>query len=292
MDTLRTIERAPMATMESSVVSGAGGLPKVVLVAADGARAEVLLHGAHVTSWVPAGDTERLFLSSRSDFQSGRAVRGGVPVIFPQFANEGPLPKHGFARNTAWRLVTLSPDGHARFRLASSSATEAMWPHTFVAELLIAVKGKSLDVTLRISNTGATPVTFTAALHTYLRVSDVREAHIRGLGGLSYRDATQRGEQRQEMVDEVAIVGEVNRIYFDARSPVTVEERDRTTVIEMQGFNDVVVWNPGSVGSAALADMEPDGYLRMLCVEPAVIGTPVTLPPAGRWTGRQRLLAG
>jgi len=273
------------------VVSGAGGLPKVVLVAADGARAEVYLHGAHVTSWVPAGDTERLFVSSRAEFASGRAVRGGVPVIFPQFANEGPLPKHGFARNTAWRLVTLSPNGRARFRLASSSATEKIWPHTFVAELLIAVEGKFLDVALRIINTGATPLTFTAALHTYLRVDDVREAHIGGLRGLSFRDATLGGELRQESADEVGIVDEVNRIYFDVRSPVTVDQRDRTTIVDMRGFNDVVVWNPGSAGGAALSDMEPDGYLRMLCVEPAVIGTPVTLPPSGHWIGSQRLLA-
>lgn len=273
------------------MVSGAGGLPKVVLVAGDGARAEVYLHGAHVTSWVPAGDTERLYLSSRAEFASGRAVRGGVPVIFPQFANEGPLPKHGFARNTAWRLVTLSPNGNARFRLASSSATEKIWPHTFVAELLIAVEGKSLDVTLRVFNTGAAPLTFTAALHTYLRVDDVRAAHIGGLRGLSYRDATLGGELRQESADEVGIVGDVNRIYLDVRSPVTVRERDRTTLVEMQGFNDVVVWNPGSAGGAALSDMDPDGYLKMLCVEPAVIGTPVTLPAAGHWSGSQRLLA-
>src|SRR5258705_11634652 len=85
--------------------AGVGGLPLVKLRAADGATADVYLHGAHVTSWRPTpGDEERLFLSARSEFRPGTAIRGGIPVIFPQFAAEGPLVRHGFARTSEWRL--------------------------------------------------------------------------------------------------------------------------------------------------------------------------------------------
>jgi hypothetical protein len=41
--------------MTFATASGAGNLPKVLLVARDGARAEICLHGAHLTSWIPAG---------------------------------------------------------------------------------------------------------------------------------------------------------------------------------------------------------------------------------------------
>lgn len=282
-----------MPNSEQSTDVGEGGLPKVVLVAADGARAEVYLHGAHVTSWIPAGDTERLFLSSRSAFGSGSAIRGGVPVIFPQFANEGPLPKHGFVRNMPWQLVAASPHGadvaEATFRLSSSPATEAIWPHAFVAELAVAVRAQSLDIELSVVNSGSDPFTFTAALHTYLRVADARQTLVRGLVGHSYRDSAAGGMRRDDVAEHLAIAGEIDRVYLDVSSPVTVEDSDRVTRVEMDGFTDVVVWNPGSTRSAALPDMEPDGYLRMLCIEAAAVGTPVTVARGERWSGSQRL---
>src|SRR5688572_25010680 len=96
----------PAPSADPHAVTGAGGLPKIVVEAPDGARAELYLHGAHVTSWRPAGaGGERLFLSAASEFRTDAAIRGGVPVIFPQFAGRGPLPKHGFARTAEWTLV-------------------------------------------------------------------------------------------------------------------------------------------------------------------------------------------
>src|SRR5512135_835144 len=106
----------------SPLIPGVNGLPKVVLANPDGSRAEVYVHGAHVTSWRPVGDEERLYLSPASEFRDGVAIRGGVPVVFPQFSNCGPLPKHGFARNVAWDLIGVS-DGLARFQLRDSDAT-------------------------------------------------------------------------------------------------------------------------------------------------------------------------
>src|SRR5512146_3353582 len=83
---------------DTTLSAGRNNLPKVILHGPDGAQAEVYLHGAQVTSWKAADGLERLFLSERSDFLPGSAIRGGVPVIFPQFNELGPLIKHGFAR--------------------------------------------------------------------------------------------------------------------------------------------------------------------------------------------------
>ncbi|MFX6031775.1 hypothetical protein ABTE99_19565, partial [Acinetobacter baumannii] len=69
----------------------------------------VALQGAQVLSWVMADGVERLYLSPRSVFDGHTAIRGGVPVCFPQFNQRGPLAKHGFARNLPWRVVDEGP---------------------------------------------------------------------------------------------------------------------------------------------------------------------------------------
>src|SRR5262245_32699063 len=171
---------------------GREGLPSLALVAGDGARAEVYLHGAHVTSWIPAGGDERLFLSARSRFGPGEAIRGGIPVCFPQFAAQGPLPNHGFARTSVWELAeaqrTVTGAARALLRLADSPATRAQWSHPFALELTVSVTGRTLELGLTVINTGAKAFEFTGALHSYLRVADVRRATVRGLQNVRYRD--------------------------------------------------------------------------------------------------------
>ena len=268
----------------------------VALRASDGARAEVYLHGAHVTSWTPAGGSgERLFLSATSEFRAGAAIRGGVPVIFPQFATEGPLPRHGFARTTAWELVATedaaSGAGAATFRLTDSDTTRAIWPHAFVAELAVSVGGPRLELRLTVANTGPAPFAFTGALHTYLRVANVHDAAVRGLSGARYRDSAGGGAERFDPDPELRIRGEMDRVYLDAPDELEVREPGRTTVVRKEGFRDVVVWNPGAERGAALKDLEPGGYARMLCVEAAMVGSPVRLAPGERWMGSQILTA-
>lgn len=265
---------------------------RIVLQAADGARAEVYLHGAHVTSWTPAGaDRDALFLSANADFGDGKAIRGGIPVIFPQFAAEGPLPKHGFARDRAWRLVAGERPDQALFELADTPETRAIWNHAFRAELRVTVSGAALEVALTVQNTGDTPFSFTAALHTYLRVDDIARTVLRGLRGTRIRDKVAGGD-RVEEADELRIAGEVDRVYLDAPPSLEMVDGERRMTIQSNGFPDTVVWNPGAALAARLADLEPGGERRMLCVEAAAVGTPVHLEPGARWTGSQTLTAG
>jgi glucose-6-phosphate 1-epimerase len=269
---------------------GTGGLPRLQLAAADGARAEIYAHGAHLTSWVPAGGAERLYLSGTARFAPGAAIRGGVPVIFPQFAGEGPLPKHGFARALPWEPVTAE-GGSALFRLADNVATRATWPQAFVAELGVSIGGTALEVALLVENTGTTAFAFTAALHTYLRVADIAAVRLHGLQGLRYRDTALGGVESREVQEAMGIAGEVDRIYFDAPSQLELVEPGRRLVIESAGFADAVVWNPGAERAAALNDLDAGGWRHFLCVESAIIGRPVHLEPGQRWSGMQRLLA-
>lgn len=271
------------------------GLDRLVLRSSDGASAEVHLHGAHVTSWRPASSgEERLFLSTRSEFRRHTAIRGGIPVIFPQFAAEGPLPKHGFARTSAWKLAdeTHEPDGGAvaAFTLASSPETLAIWPASFIATLTVRVHGATLRVELGVENTGAKTFAFTAALHTYLRVHDVSRTTLAGLQGTRYRESGAPGVFNVD--DDVAlhIAGEVDRVYVDAPRRLVMVEPTRELAIEAAGFHDVVVWNPGALRAAEMTDMEAAGERRMLCVEAAAVQKPIRLHPDDAWTGSQSLI--
>src|SRR4051812_49170306 len=88
------------------VDAGQGGLTRVVVSTPD-ADAHVYLQGAHVTHYQPKGGKAVLFMSGKSHFAAGKAIRGGVPLIFPWFgakADNPKAPQHGFARSTEWEL--------------------------------------------------------------------------------------------------------------------------------------------------------------------------------------------
>jgi glucose-6-phosphate 1-epimerase len=272
----------------SMTQSGQGGLAMTRIEASDGASAEVYLHGAHVTSWKLGDGDERLFLSPRADFAAGKAIRGGVPVIFPQFNRVGPLPRHGFARNREWQFVAVA-EGTAMFRLSSNEDTQAIWPARFTADLTVNAHHKTLNLGLAVRNLGEAPIVFTCALHTYLRVHSIEQVEVAGLAGVTYNDKTL--EVHQGVQEGVLLIDrETDNIYYNVTEPVVVREPARITEVRQTGFTDVVVWNPWT-SAAQLADMAPEGYREMLCVEAAVIGKPVQLEPNAVWAGTQQLTA-
>ncbi len=264
------------------------------LSAADGARAEVYLYGGQVTSWAPAGGQERLYLSRKSQFQFGAPIRGGIPVLFPQFGARGPLPMHGLARLMTWELGEVSERGDrvtVVLRLRDSEESLAIWPHPFAAELTVSVGGKRLEVRLGATNTGGEPFSFTGGLHTYIRVTELDKASLRGLRGLRFRDAANGWVDALDEFPQVEFAGEVNRIYFEAPGEVELVEPGGRTVIRQAGFTDTVVWNPGAAKCALVGDMEPEDYRRFVCVEAATYEEAVRLNPGERWEGVQSLEA-
>jgi len=265
-------------------------LEKVVLTGSGGARCEVYLYGAHATSWVPSGGSERLFLSERSEFRPGVAIRGGIPVVFPQFAGLGPLPKHGFARTSLWELRE-TPTNRARLRLCDSATTRAVWPHAFQAEVEFGVDDLTLRVALTVENTGEAEFAFTAALHTYLAVADVAKTTVDGLRGLAFRDNRSGAQSDRDLGSALRLGEEVDRVYSGLPSRLTVLEPARTTQVRAEGFPDAVVWNPGAQAAARLADLEPEGWRHFICVEAATIRSPVVLAPGEGWHGAQLLQA-
>lgn len=270
------------------------GQPVIKLQTPDGAVALVSLHGAQVLSWTPAGGEERLYLSPQAVFDGHTAIRGGVPVCFPQFAGNGPLKAHGFARNRPWQLINQR-DGKdyavITLRLESDADTLAQWPHAFAAEMSVSIGGARLDLELEVTNTGNAPLHFTAALHTYLKVREVEALRIEGLRGLDYTDSADGAKLKKETGIAVAIADEVDRIYHHAPATVLVREETRAMGIHAENFPDLVVWNPWVDKCARFADMPNDGFRRMLCVEAAAVKEPIELTPGAEWWGRQSLVA-
>ena len=274
------------------------GLDVIELTAPDGARATVALHGGHLLSWVPVGGQEQLYVSPKTSYASGEAIRGGVPVIFPQFSQRGPLQRHGFARTKPWHLVMAeqgADDALAVLKLTDDAATRMTWPHAFELELSVRIAGRDLQIELACEHMGVegdAEFSFSAALHTYLQVGDVGEVSVEGLSGLRYFDNVDQTEKTQR-VDLLLPGGELDRIYYRAVEPLLLREHGisakRQVVVRQQGFDEVVAWNPGPTRGAALPDMPADGYKSMLCLEAASISRPINLAVGESWVGRQTL---
>jgi glucose-6-phosphate 1-epimerase len=278
--------------------------------APDGAQLAARRHGGHVVGWTPAGGRERLWLSPLARCGPGEAIRGGIPVIFPQFAGRGPLPKHGVARDREWQ-VAPSPERVLRDRSARSApsgrsqdplepgswravlhddaATRAIWPHAFALTLTASAAGDRLDTVLEVHNPGDAPFTFTAALHGYLALGGP-EATVHGLGGHRAEDNEQGN--RVVTVPEGPLVAVEQRdiAVRDVAGPVTLDDLVLGPLtLTAEGFDSRVLWNPGP--DAGLADVPPGGAGGFVCIEAAQL-TPVTLAPGETWTGSQTLRSG
>ena len=250
----------------------------------------VALQGAHVLSWV-SGGRERLFLSPANHWDGRTAIRGGIPVCFPQFNARGSLPRHGFARNLPWEASTPSQQAeHAQLdcTLAADDHTRSIWHQAFEAQLRVTLTPGQLQVTLSVENQGTTPLSFSGALHTYLALDDIAQARLTGLGGQPEWDALT--DARAPADAALRFAGEFDRVYAAAAAPLLLEDgAHRIEIAQSPQWADTVVWNPGQAKCAAMADMAPDGFSRMLCVEAAQVFHPVDVPAAGRWQGWQRL---
>ncbi|MFZ1755584.1 MAG: D-hexose-6-phosphate mutarotase [Caldilineaceae bacterium] len=281
-------------SIPTPILSGAGGLKKFVLAAPDGARAEIYLQGSHVTSWIPADGVEQLFLSRTAHFAPGDAIRGGVPVCWPQFSGEGPLQPHGFARNVLWQLTGVQANSNrsatATLRLTDSAATRALWPHPFASQIAVTVGGNRLHIAFSVTNTGDSDFTFSGALHTYLRLDDVHNATVEGFAGLPYKN-TFTDKQAAPQVERLLHFGPegAGRVCYGAQEAV-VREGSRAITLTNENYPDIVLWNPGVERAARIPDLEPDGYRHMLCIEAGVVGTPVRLAPAASWRGGQNIV--
>ncbi|XP_057473169.1 putative glucose-6-phosphate 1-epimerase [Actinidia eriantha] len=146
---------------------------------------QVYLYGGQVTSWKNDHGEELLFVSSKAPFKPPKAIRGGIPICFPQFGSHGHLEQHGFARNRFWSidhdpppfLTNNSNKAFVDLILKHSEEDAKIWPHRYEFRLRVTLgPGGDLMLTSRIrnTNTDGKSFTFTFAYHNYFSVSDIR----------------------------------------------------------------------------------------------------------------------
>ena len=271
------------------------GQPALQLKAPDGAQATVLLHGAHLVSWKTASGREMLYLSPQAQYGVGASVRGGVPVIFPQFNQRGKLPRHGLVRTRAWTPQDNGVRGGyatATLGLQSDMATRVHWKQNFALELTVSVAGECLDIELMVANTGDTDFEFAAALHTYLRLDDLLKTQLLGMQDVFYEDALNANTWTGPAGALTTFVGAVDRVYHQVPGDLVLSEPGRSLRIGMSEFEDAVVWNPGAAGAQALNDLPDTDWTQFLCVEAGRILRPISLQPGEEWAGRQSFTLG
>lgn len=281
----------------------ATGMEKAILREPGGSTAQVHLYGGHVTSWKNDKGEELLFLSSKAIFKPPKAIRGGIPVCFPQFGGFGALEQHGFARNRVWQ-VDLNPPPppplgsngpnkpYVDLVLRPGEEELKIWPHQFelYQRIMLGFNGELTSI-IRVRNVDTKPFTFTFALHTYLSVTDISEVRIEGLETLDYLDNLQDKERITEQGDAITFDSEVDRIYLGTPTKIAIidHERKRTFVLKKEGLPDAVVWNPWEKKAKSMADFGDDEYKHMLCVEAAAVEKAITLKPGEEWKARQEI---
>ncbi|HEX8464665.1 MAG TPA: D-hexose-6-phosphate mutarotase [Abditibacterium sp.] len=250
----------------------------------DGASVEIFEQGAHVSRFQSSDGTELLFLSSSSRFEVGKAIRGGVPICFPWFgpkADDPNAPAHGFARTMAWQVADQRPFS-VELDLESSEATRALWPHDFEAKYRVTCINARFQLQFTVKNSGTEPLHFEVALHSYFRVSDVKNIEIEGLDGKTYLDKVD-GAARKIQNGTVKIEGETDRVYLDAGGPIELRHGERRLKIAGDsGWRSTVVWNPWIEKARSMSDLGDDEWTQFVCIEAGAIADDAITLPAGQ----------
>jgi len=293
---LRKYNRRYNRTMTAKTIHFKG-LEAYELVSPNKKSQVVLLkYGAHICSYNVDG-RELLFLSKEALWEPERAkaVRGGVPVVFPQFGPRGQLPAHGFARTAMWTVGSLeqhhsSTEASVTMTLKSHESFHVWSKAEFELQYKISLTNDHLTLEMKVLNQDRThDMEFHVALHTYYNVDHIENVRIRGLLGLTYEDNTNKLTRSVEQQEEVAITAETDRVYIGAPSMVTLCDESRTIELRSETFKDLVVWNPWIDKAKSMSDFGDEEWRSMVCLEAANIVEPTKLQAGTEATFRHTI---
>ena len=237
------------------------------------AKAKIALQGAHLFQYHRHGDTPLLYVSNTSHFETGKAIRGGIPVCWPWFGkhkNEKNFPQHGFARTALWQCIdTNEDDDHSTeitLRLENSQKNKSLWPYKSDLQLKFLIND-TLSLQLTTTNQDQESFTISSALHSYFSVSDISSVIVKGLDNTPFIDTLTMDHKRQ--TGEISITQETDRVYQETCHPIELHDAERIVTINNNGSKSVVLWNPWIEKSLTMADLDDNGYKTMLCIETA-----------------------
>ena len=251
--------------------TGKGGLP-LVQIKTPWSTAEIYLNGAHVTHFQKNGEPPLIFMSAKSYFAPGKAIRGGVPICFPWFGNRDGEPSHGFARSTAWQLVktSVAKNGAATLTFALPQIpSRAAWKDLRTEFIVTVAETLTMELIATNDSCGET-LEIENCLHTYFQVGDIGAVSVHGLEGAAYLNFAEgdNGVSRPAESFPITINRETNRTYCGTTAAVEVRDENlkRTIRVEKSGSQSTVVWNPWTTQKLP-DDFAPAEHQQMICVE-------------------------
>ena len=233
----------------------------------------VSLYGGQVLETSLTAGGALFWLSPDAIYREGKAIRGGVPIVFPWFGShpdDKALPSHGFARISHWSVISADANEHQStliLGLENDDETRRYWNQAFSARLTTTLSPRGLSQALIIENTGEEPWTWAGGFHPYFSVANLGNTRLPGVTGLPFVDLT--SGERFEDSTAVEFGSEVDRAYVAQLSQLEISDMShhRAIVLEFSGTDSLVVWNPG-LGNEK-SDMPEGSASRFICVEPA-----------------------
>lgn len=236
----------------------------------------------------PSSDRHLLYLSPL--MLEGLPRRGGVPILFPQFADRGTLPKHGFARNASWQCVNEVQSeilSQSHYRLEITPHLLSDWPHHASLDLWVNLTASEMSMHLQIGNHGQDSFTWTGGFHPYWSVDDLLNTQIIGLQNTPYEDRFAPELKVDEAAQLTFTSAMVERLYLAAPA-IELVTSQRSVMLECEGFSQWMVWNPGAQGERDFADLPPGDWRHFVCIEPVIASTAHVLLPGEIFTGKLR----
>jgi len=241
------------------------------------AECKISLWGGNIVSYRPKNEEKDVFwMGSLNKFDNIHAIRGGIPVCWPRFAEEklnDNFPRHGFARLSNWKLVRANVD-RDKIEVFLSLLPDTEYNIKVEANLLIEITDK-LVCRLETTNHSDEDFNFSEALHAYFNVGNRDDVIIKGLKGYQYRSSLD--DKLYILNNDLQINGEFDASFINHTGSVEIIDPifKRAIVLNKEGSKSTIVWNPNK----DLAEMSEGQYKKFICVEPANQGDLfVTLP--------------
>ncbi len=230
--------------------------------------------GAQVLQ-VKLGINELLYLSPLSQIESKQTLRGGIPVLFPQFGNFGNLKKHGFVRDCNWKLVNEhrnQNDLFVEYEYVIDEDYFLDWKHSAKLNLKASVINSVFTTFIQILNTGSSSFEFTGGLHPYFKINSRSAIKINGLESSYFEDSF------PEINFELSGDRVIERLYF-TNDDIYFYNGSDYLMIKSKGFESWMIWNPGMDMAKVMNDLPNDDWNKFICIEPIIKNNAILLKP-------------
>mmetsp|Transcript_1093 Transcript_1093/g.1774 ORF Transcript_1093/g.1774 Transcript_1093/m.1774 type:complete len:345 (+) Transcript_1093:531-1565(+) len=284
-----------------------------------GQEASIYMRGAQVFSWTGKNadnvTEEYIWQNTLLPANNTVAYQAGIPVIFPQFADFGPVMFHGFAQVTLFELLWTKSNINGEVTVALGMSNKDVnvldkaltadpsniYTDPFQFEYIITLDNQGgLNSTMRVVNVAHDQdLSFTTAFHNYLEVSDINNIRVGQLEGLSYADRMNHqkmviGETDFDTMYGKPIHEHTDRVYTNTPALTnitvfksgTIDESniEKVITIEREGFDTVTLWNPYGTANDTFLDWE-----HFIAVESGCVVPGKTLQPGEEFVGSQRI---